>query len=461
MPGDMTRVAHIRNPCIPAASRRTRLSRGLGIGLLALLMPTSAIGQQPIDAPARPPVDAPELARLGAYPIGVTHAEFVQPAQADPLHGTDRPAIGDRHLRLTLWYPAAAAGPGTTYHTALSGADGKDVPFDLAGLATPDVAAAKGRFPLVILAHGYGNTPEVLAWLGENLASKGYVVVVPAFDDPAISIRTAAARAGPIARRPLDIAFVTAEAQRRARGGQGVFTAADPARTALIGYSMGGYGVLTAAGAPLSPALAGLTRGILAPYAAGGPKAADLRVANLKAVVAIAPANRFDDGPAWAGAGVGAVTTPTLYIVGDHDRAVGYRPVRDLFAAQTRAPRYLLTFKQAGHSIALTGAPPAMRRTFWDLDWLEDGVWRKDRLLAVQTHFITAFLDRYVKNDTAKAGYLDGLIPESDAGVWTDAPTGRYPGYSPGPPAATIWKGFQPSRITGMTFEAQATGEDH
>ncbi|MFZ8305244.1 hypothetical protein ACO1K3_14010, partial [Staphylococcus aureus] len=85
------------------------------------------------------------------------------------------------------------------------------------------------------------------SWLGENLASKGYVVVTPAFRDPPISLRTAAARAGPIARRPLDIAFVTGEAQRRARAGEGIFASADAARTALIGYSMGGYGVLTAA----------------------------------------------------------------------------------------------------------------------------------------------------------------------------------------------------------------------
>ena len=52
------------------------------------------------DAPARPGVDAPELAALGHYPVGVADAAFVQPGQADPLQGKERPALVDRHLPL-------------------------------------------------------------------------------------------------------------------------------------------------------------------------------------------------------------------------------------------------------------------------------------------------------------------------------------------------------------------------
>ena len=427
-----------------------------GFGLAAVVALTAvATAQRPGagqgDVPASPPVDAPELARLGRYPVGIQRSRFVQPGQADPLQGKDRPAIAPRELPLLIWYPAASAGRGTTYHTALSGEDGRDVAFNLPGLASPDRAVAVGRFPLVILAHGYGNSPEVLSWLGENLASKGYVVVAPAFRDPPISIRTDAARAGPIARRPLDIAFVTAEAQARADKREGVFAAADPTRTALIGYSMGGYGVLTVGGAPLNPAMGTLSRGILTPYAAD--QASELRAKNLKAIVALAPAARFGDVPIWTGRGVGAVPVPTLIVVGDHDRVVGHEAVRALFTAPAPAPRYLLTFAQAGHSIALTAAPGAMRQRFWDMDWFEDAVWRKDRLLPVQTHFITAFLDRYVKGDMAKDGYLNGLTVQSDEGRWPGAPVGRVAQYSPGPPASTVWKGFQPGRAVGMSFE--------
>lgn len=437
---------------------RGLLTGVVGTVMAAAIVPTvvatgrTTDGTSP-DAPARPGIDAPELARLGRYPVGVANRRFVQPDQLDPLHGRDRPAIADRVLPLTIWYPAVHAGAGTVYHTALSGENGLDVPFDVPGLATPDGPVATGRFPLVILAHGYGNSPAVLSWLGENLASKGYVVVTPAFRDPPISIRTDAARSGPIARRPLDIAFVTAEAQRRARERLDLFASADPDRIALIGYSMGGYGVLTAGGAPLNPRLAALSRGILAPYAAGGARENAVRVTGLKAVVAISPAARLGDAPLWTGKGAGAVSAPTLFIVGDQDRVVGYDAVHALFDAPAPAARYLLTFRQAGHSIALIGAPPAMRTNYWNFDWFEDAVWRKDRLLAIQAHFITAFLDRYVKGDLAMASYLDDLTPDSDAGRWPGAPVGRVARYSPGPPGSTVWKGFQPSRAVGMRFD--------
>lgn len=427
--------------------RRSKLVIALAALLTANRPPPLA---EPVPAPARPGIDAPELARLGAAPIGVSEARFVQAAQIDPLDPADPPRRTARALRLLIWYPAAKAGPGTRYHSALSGEDARDVPFTLPGLATRAAPPARGRFPLVILAHGYGNTPEVLSWLGENLASKGYIVAAPAFADPPISIRTAAARAGPIARRPLDIAFVTAEAQRRARAGTGVFAGADPDRVALIGYSMGGYGVLSAAGAPLNPALGALSRGVLTPYATG---AAPLALAGVKAVVAMAPAAVFGDVPIWQPPGLAAVRAPVLFIAGSEDRVVGYDRVRALFETPVPAPRALLSFRAAGHAIGLVGAPAAMRRRFWDLDWFEDSVWRKDRLLAIQTHFITAFLDRYVKGDAAKAAYLEGLVVDSSAGRWPAAPAGRVSAYSPGPPAATLWKGFQPSRALGMSFE--------
>src|SRR5690349_14650166 len=143
----------------------------------AMLLAAGAIAA---DAPAKPGVDAPELAALGPNPVGVADMTVIQPGQADPLQGVDKPAIVDRRLPLKIWYPAAKAGTGTTYRSALPGENGADVAFSVPGIATAGAAAAKGRFPLVILAHGYSNTPEVLSWLGENLASKGYVVVAPA-----------------------------------------------------------------------------------------------------------------------------------------------------------------------------------------------------------------------------------------------------------------------------------------
>jgi predicted dienelactone hydrolase len=425
-----------------------RAARALLIATLFTAAPAAAQ-----EAPARPGIDAPALAALGPFGAGVTTLDLIQHGQFDPLRGDKAPEKSDRRLAMRVWYPAQRNG-GTpiTYRSALPGPDGQAVSFTIPGIAIVDAPSARGSFPLVILAHGYSNQPEALAWLGENLATKGYVVAAPAFDDPPIS--EPAKFIGPIARRPLDIAFVAAEAQSRAKAGMAPFAHADAGRTALIGYSMGGYGVLAAAGAPLDPSLARATRMVLASYVAGAPKAAELKVPDLQAVVAISPASRIGSLTLLAPSGLGTIRVPTFFIVGSQDHLVGYDPgVRTLFNEEINARRYLLTFREAGHNIALSGAPSAMQSRLWDQDWFEDPVWRKARLMGIEAHFITAFLDRFVKGDVAKAAYLDGLVANSDDGTWptTLAPYGAV---SPGAPIATLWKGFQQEHAAGMELEA-------
>jgi predicted dienelactone hydrolase len=398
--------------------------------------------------------DTPELGGPGPLGVGVTSVTFRQSAQPDVL-GYDAASktlpSRDRVLPVDVWYPAKPAPGATpvTYHGQLTGEDGKDVAFSIPGAAIGDAAALPGPFPLVILSHGYGGAPEAMSWAAEALASKGYVVVGPHFNDPPIT--EAGKFAGPLTRRPLDIAFVTAEAQGRGRAKIAPFENADPERTVLLGYSMGGYGSLTAAGALLDTRLGVFTHGVLTPYARGGAKAAALKVANLKAVVVISPASRFGAFNAWGADGLGAVTAPTLFIVGSQDHVVGYDPgVKTLFDLETRAPRYLLTFANAGHSIGMDPAPEQMRTRLWDQDWWEDPVWRKARLIAIETHFITAFLDFYVKGDAAKAAYLDVPEPVSNLGVWPAKPGDAYDRVSPGITPVTVWKGFQRDHAAGL-----------
>jgi predicted dienelactone hydrolase len=412
------------------------LCQAAGAVLLAGL--PSAAAEPP---PARPGVDAPALAALGPYGVGLATQEMDQ---------------AGRKLAVRVWYPArAGAGPAVTYHSALMGETGHpDAAFSIQGIAVAGAPAAPGRFPLVILAHGFNNTPEVLAWLAENLATKGYVVAAPAFRDPPKFDGPSAMFA--FAHRPIDVADIVAEAQRHAAAGEAPFAGADPDRTALIGYSMGGYGVVVAAGAPLDPGLAKATGGLMAPYVAGGAKADTLKAAHLKAVVAISPASRLGKLSMFAPNAMAAIHVPTFFIVGSQDHVVGYDPgVRTLFEAETNAPRYLLTLREAGHDIALAPAPAEMRDSLWNQDWFEDPVWAKRRLIGIEAHFITAFLDRYVKGDVGKASYIDGLVPNSDDGVWANPPA-SYGAFSPGPPAATLWKGFQPLHAAGMMLEFKA-----
>ena len=270
--------------------------------------------------------------------------------------------------------------------------------------------------------------------------------MAPAFADPPKFDAAGALFA--FAHRAPDIAVIAAEAQRLAVSGDAILAHADPGRSALIGYSMGGYGALAAAGATLAPALQ---------TAAGARVSTGLAMAHLRALVAISPATSLGSLPAFAPDAFAAITAPTLLIAGSQDHVVGYDAVRRVFETETRAARYLLTFREAGHNIALSTAPAEMRARLWDQDWFEDPVWSKPRLIGIEAHFITAFLDRFVKGDAGRAVYLDGLVPDSDEGRWPGAPP-QYGAYSPGPPAASLWTGFQAAHANGMILDYRPAG---
>jgi len=400
---------------------------------------------------AQASVDVPQLAGPGPYAIGFASLTFTQADQPDPLAwkpGQASLPTKPRVLPVDIWYPATSAkrARAVTYAGALTGEDGRPVAFTIPGAAVAGARPAAGRFPLILMAHGYGGTPVAMRWLAENLASKGYVVAGPHFNDPPITDPKGLPSV--LARRPLDLAFVLGELRRRV--GAGVLAAADPERLILIGYSMGGQGVLTLAGAPLAPTLVRVTHGALAQYVAGGPRAGDLKAPSLKAVVAISPAGVFSGGEAWGATGLAAVTAPTLFIAGDQDRTVGYDPgIKTLFGQETHASRWLLTFENAGHALGMDAAPSSMRSRLWDLDWFEDPVWRKDRTLAIELHFITAFVDLEAKGETDKADYLNVGEPIGDKAGWTPPNGASYGAASPGGSAGG-WKGFQRGGAHGL-----------
>jgi hypothetical protein len=94
--------------------------------------------------------------------------------------------------------------------------------------------------------------------------------------------------------------------------------------------SMGGYGVLTAAGAsldPTSPFMGMVPGAFLNPYARGGSKRDAVVVKGLRAVVAIAPAGGGSLA-AWRPEGLRRINTPLLLISGNPAAAAGKRPSR-------------------------------------------------------------------------------------------------------------------------------------
>jgi predicted dienelactone hydrolase len=420
-------------------------------GLLTLGF-AAAVNAAAADAPSRPGIDAPELAALGRHTVGVRSITLVDRDQLnlgaiDP--GTGVPARHDRNLKVEIWYPAQAVAGATpvTYEDAMdSEPPAPPSKFRLPGLALRDAPPDGGRFPLVIVSHGYGNVPAGMSWLAENLASKGYVVAAIRHEDTYLN---PAAFPQAALRRPLDIAFVA----RQLQSSLGASGEVDPARTALIGYSMGGYGVLAAGGAALDPAgglVARVPGGLLQPYARGGALSASLVAPAVKAIVAFAPAGGAFG--AFGATGLAGIKSPLLLIAGDRDQTVDYTSgARAYFDQAVNANRYLLTFLGGGHALGLGPAPPEMRTDLWNQDWFEDPVWRKDRLISISLHFITAFLDRYVKEDASRSAYLDGLVVESSQGKW-DAPQGTpWSARSPGGDV-TLWKGFQRRHAEGLSL---------
>jgi hypothetical protein len=214
---------------------------------------------------------------------------------------------------------------------------------------------------------------------------------------------------------------------------------------------MGGYGVLAAAGGLLDLAspLVQLAGGGLTAFARGGAQQETLRVPGLRAVVALAPAG--GSLGAWGADGLAAIIAPMLLIAGDRDHTVDYASgARAYFDQAVNSNRYLLTYLGGGHRIGLGPAPGEMRTRLWDQDWFEDPVWRADRIVGINLHFITAFLDRYVKDDASRSTYLDGLLPNSSMGEWAAEMAGAYGAYSSGAGGITTWKGFQRQHAEGL-----------
>ncbi len=436
-------------------ARLTAITLMAFAGLLAEAKPVASL------PPSVPGIDAPQLAPLGPHPVGFRSVTLVHKGQPDLLHvdpATGRVQLHARALTVDLWYPAKArrvAAP-MTYSASLYGEPpGPGVRFSVSGLAVSNAEPDGKGYPLVILSHGYSNAPAVMTWLTENLASKGYVVAAIHHEDPDPYVVSADKRAAPNFNRPVDIAFVAATLRHN------LGALIDPAEVALIGYSQGGYGVLAAGGASLDPDgpnMGQVAGGWLKRLAHGASTEAEGKVPGVKAIVAIAPAGGAPRS-AWGNAGLLGITAPLLLIQGDADRTVDYQTgaLAD-FENARNSDRYLLTYRQAGHSIALSPAPAQMRSSLWDLDWFEDPIWRQDRVNAINLHFITAFLAINLKGNASMSSFLDVPVEIASDGVW-NAPAGTpWGAYSPGGNGITLWKGFQRRHAQGMTLRHAVAG---
>jgi len=387
--------------------------------------------------------DAPKLSARGEYKVGVQTFHLVNKGQVDILNSKDgKDPLYDRALTIEVWYPAKvpANAKKVVYNEVMGTANDTLrplTPFTFKGRAYRDAKPMtdKGSFPLIVVSHGYVGSRFLMTYLTENLASKGYIVA--AIDHTDSTFKDANAFQSTLLNRPKDIRFVINEMEKMGTIGsknelEGLV---DAKNTGIIGYSMGGYGVLNVGGAGYSEALAWFFKGMtdgstaIAVNTAGNEEYQKLADDRIKAIVAFAPWGM--ERGVWDTDGLKGLKTPTFFIAGNQDDISGYENgIKAIYEGAVNADRYLLTYINARHNVAPNPPPAASLAPGLHIDEYyryAEPSWDQRKLNNVNQHFVTAFLGQHLKSQN-NADYLE-LQENSNEKDWT---------------------GFKPRSSTGM-----------
>jgi predicted dienelactone hydrolase len=279
-----------------------------------------------LPAAAAPPA---EPGATAGYPVGVTTLALVDTARA-------------RVLPTEVWYPAST--------------DGRDAP------------ARRRPARLVLLAHGFCGFRTNYEYLAIHLARHGFVAAAPDFpgfnrDDCEAGVATGDLQDAP----PADLAFVRDVLRAHEQAGTEGLPRIRRGKAGLVGHSLGGLVVLSAAAT--SPG-------------------------DYAAVVGLAPAGNAAQADALAAA------TPrpaVLLVAGSADTTVPLARTETMFA-HLLPPRFLVTVSGGTHS------------GFTDMDarLTEVALARQQALTA---RYATALFERYLARRRRFARYL----PPTDA----------------------------------------------
>ncbi|MGR3809765.1 alpha/beta hydrolase family protein [Jiulongibacter sp. NS-SX5] len=384
--------------------------------------------------------DAPELAARGPHKVGVRTIQFIHKNQPDILNAKEGVApLYDRDLTVEVWYPAELMEGQTelvTYQEVM-GTNGDEkrplIPFTFQGRAARDAKVSTGNYPLVVVSHGYVGSRYLMTYLTENLASKGYVVA--AIDHKESTFRDAASFTSTLINRSPDIRFVLEQMKETVGEAAFLKERIDKENLAIIGYSMGGYGVLNVAGGAYSKMFnqgfkqfSGGTD-LLSPLVEGNENLKAVPE-GLKAVVAMAPWGK--ERMVWSAESIKGLQTPTLFIAGDKDDISGYeKGIKAIFDEAINAERYLLTYANARHNVAPNPPPAATLQPGLHFDEYyryAEPSWDMRKINNINQHFITAFLDARLKAKDTSEFFV---TPED----------------------GTEMKGFKPRSMTGISLQ--------
>ncbi|MEL6877405.1 MAG: prolyl oligopeptidase family serine peptidase [Pseudomonadota bacterium] len=415
--------------------------------------------------------EAPELGRYGEYQVGTRQVLMDLPGRV--TFGKLGMATGQVEeempaLQVRMYYPAdvpAGTQPITYTHT-MTAPEMEPVPLEFAGRAFADAPALggeqlRGTFPLVIMSHGFNGWSTQFSNLAEHIASRGYVVASIDHADMELTGVTdfVLSFSRVLANRSLDQRGVLTQIlEASGPEASGFHALIDPEQVAIIGYSMGGYGALATAGGDYD--YDSDTFSTVPSDALVRVREASAQPAPIDAVIAFAPWGGQPDNRVWSADTLAKIEVPVMLVSGSQDDVSNHAEgISWIFDQLTGATRHMLVFREARHNIVGNAFDIPEDAPFRVAEFLNEPVWRQDRINGINQHFVAAFLDLHLKGDADKAGYLD--VPASDAndGQWETGFGEQLNGTFAGPDEPEHWRGFQRRWAAGLTMQRKGVGE--
>ena len=370
---------------------------------------------------------APEFAQFGKLDIGVRTIEVSSPDAVDVL-STPRggeTAVYERRLTVEVWYPADLAGgePGGTYKAITRN---PQITATLRGRASrnADALVGAGPYPLIIISHGYPGNRYLLSHAGENLASKGYIVA--SIDHKESTYEDQQSIASTLYNRPIDQRTVLNSMAALSEDIESPFySLVDSENTGIIGYSMGGYGLVNNLGGGFSEQS---VNGFISPpnalleiHSTSNPNFRDRLDVRVKAGLLVAPWGM--NAGFWTDTDLAGITVPSFYIAGDQDTVAGYdNGTKKIYEGAINSERYLLTYLGAGHN---AGAPISLPMELDNDENAEpathyrDDNWDNVEMNNIMDHFATIWFDKHLKGvervealNSIPENYQDRLLLE-------------------------------------------------
>ena len=415
------------------------------VSVMAIISPSVSAAQtlyKPFPADVMP-----SLSEKGNYDVGVKTVEAAYPVKVKDIAGNEV----ERSLTLEVWYPAASSAQKTTYINETRSGQVFEVQADASRDAP--IANADTDFPVIVISHGYTGYRTLMFYLGEHLASHGYVVA--AIDHTDSTNKDVNFAENPysgfpstLLNRSRDQVFTLNSISENTFFKESV----DASKAGIIGYSMGGYGAVSTVGGcyAFNDQTAATFTGTQDPKAvalikealntcAGGMARSEETLPAWKAALALAP---------WGGQhqlfdvqSLNNIKVPVLYVAGDNDDISGYDGIKWLFDNTGSKESKLLTVKNARHNVAPHPAPKEAYGSEFDLGSYIEPAWEVQKLNAINEHFALALMNCHVKDLSEYCGYLN--VDGSSAQVPVN-------GKKPEP-----WKGFDDRWALGLEMQSK------